>query len=118
MRTSGLRSAAAVVVGLSVALASAGACNLNFSNQAEAHDEWKRSYTLAQGGTLEIRNTNGRIDVAVGRRQRGRGDRSRAASTRRRDEAAKDGLAKFEIGETATPNADRARQLRSAARAF
>jgi len=103
MGTSGLRSASAAAVLLSAALASAGACNLNFSNQAEAHDEWTRSYSLAQGGTLEIRNTNGRIDV-----QSGDGNAVQVTVVRRvrasSDEAARDGLSKFDIAETATPS--------------
>ena len=39
------------------------ACNINISNQAEGRSEWKKDYTLAVGGRLEIRNTNGIIDV-------------------------------------------------------
>lgn len=88
---------------LAASLVAAGACDLHLSNQAEAKDQWKRSYTLAAGGTLEVRNSNGRITVEAGD---GNGvevvaDRLvRAAS----DEAAKDALAKFEIAETVAPD--------------
>jgi len=47
-----------------VAAASLTACNLQISNQAEAKTEWTKSYSLAKGGTFEIRNTNGLIDVS------------------------------------------------------
>lgn len=85
------------------ALVPLGACGLNFSNQAEAHDQWKRSYTLTTGGKVEIRNTNGRIDVQPGD---GNGveivaERTVSAAT---DDAAKEALSKFEISETASPN--------------
>lgn len=48
---------------LIAATATLGACNLQISNQAQATSEWKKTYTLAQGGTLEILNTNGVIEV-------------------------------------------------------
>ena len=54
------------LVGAALMLAAAGvlsACNLNISNQAEGRSEWKKEYTLAAGGRLEIKNTNGIIDV-------------------------------------------------------
>lgn len=54
-----LASAALVLT----AAASLSACNLQISNQAEARSEWKKEFTLAAGGTLEIRNTNGLIEV-------------------------------------------------------
>src|SRR4051794_22942629 len=46
---------------LTLALSAITACTLPLS--AEAHDEWKRSYPLTPGGTVEIRNTNGKITV-------------------------------------------------------
>lgn len=77
------------------------ACNLHIDNQAEARSEWKKSYTLAKGGTLEIRNTNGLIDVTPG-------DGDQISVTAERiakagtDEAAKDAAEKIEIRETVT----------------
>jgi DUF4097 and DUF4098 domain-containing protein YvlB len=59
VRSARLAAAALVLA----AAASLGACNLQISNQAEARSEWKKEFTLAAGGTLEIRNTNGLIEV-------------------------------------------------------
>ncbi len=52
--------AAALMLAATAALT---ACNINISNQAEGRSEWKKSYTLAAGGSLEIKNTNGVIEV-------------------------------------------------------
>lgn len=75
------------------------ACNLHIDNQAEARSEWKKSYTLAKGGTLEIRNTNGLIDV-----QPGDGDQISIVAERiakaATDAAAKEAAEKIEIRET------------------
>lgn len=78
-------------------------CNLDISLRAEARDQWQRHYTLADGGTLEVRNTNGQIQVEPGD---GPGvdvtaDRVVRAST---DEAAKQALSTFEIRETVSAN--------------
>jgi hypothetical protein len=51
---------------LVAATMSLGACNLDISSQAQAQSDWKKDYTLAAGGTLEIRNTNGLIEVDPG----------------------------------------------------
>ena len=75
------------------------ACNLHIDNQAEGRSEWKKTYTLAKGGTFEIRNTNGLIEVSPGD-----GDQivvtaekiAKAAT----DDAAKDAAEKIEIRET------------------
>jgi DUF4097 and DUF4098 domain-containing protein YvlB len=45
------------------AAAALSACNLDISNQVQATSEWKKDYTLAPGGILEIRNTNGLIEI-------------------------------------------------------
>jgi hypothetical protein len=91
------------VAALFAALVPLGACGLNFSNQAQAHDQWKRNYTLSNGGTVEIRNTNGKIDVQPGDGNTVEivADRTVSASS---DEAAKDGLSKFDMAETTSPN--------------
>jgi DUF4097 and DUF4098 domain-containing protein YvlB len=78
-------------------------CNIQLSNQAEAHDEWKRSYTLTNPGTFELRDANGDMHV-----QTGDGDavevqvkRTVRAAT---DEAAKDALAHLAFTESVSPN--------------
>jgi hypothetical protein len=80
------------------------ACNLHIDNQAEARSEWKKSYTLAKGGTFEIRNTNGLIDVTPGD-----GDQISVIAERiakaGTDEAAKDAAEKIEIRETVSADA-------------
>ena len=91
-------AAGLLVLGAGINLA---ACNLQIDNQAEARSEWKKSYTLAQGGTLEIRNTNGLIEVSPG-------DGDQISVTAERiakagtDDAAKDAAEKIEIRETVT----------------
>lgn len=78
-------------------------CNLQISTRAEARDQWHRHYTLAPGGTLEIRNTNGYIQLEPvdGTAVDVDADRVVQAST---DQAAKDALAAFEIQETVAPD--------------
>jgi DUF4097 and DUF4098 domain-containing protein YvlB len=87
---------------LVAALAVACACNVDLSTGVEARDEWKRTYTLAQGGSFELRNTNGRIRVTSGDGDTidVRADRIVKAAT---EESAKDALKQFEIAETVTP---------------
>jgi DUF4097 and DUF4098 domain-containing protein YvlB len=82
-----------------VCLVVASGCGLELSLTAEARDQWKRTYTLAQNGSFEIRNTNGKIDVRVGDNDQIEvtADRIVKAAT---DEAAKDALKRFEITET------------------
>jgi DUF4097 and DUF4098 domain-containing protein YvlB len=57
VRLSSLLAALACLAGLPGALA----CHVDL--RAEARDQWTRSYPLSAGGALEIRNTNGRIQV-------------------------------------------------------
>lgn len=80
-----------------------GGCHLNLSNRAEARDQLTRHYTLAPGGTLEIRNTNGliRIDATDGNAVDVTADRIVQAPT---DQGAKDALAGYNIQETITPD--------------
>jgi hypothetical protein len=56
-------AAAALVLAAGVNLAG---CHLSIDNKAEGRSEWKKSFTLAKGGTFEIRNTNGLIEVSPG----------------------------------------------------
>ena len=53
-----------MVVWMGLTALGASACgHFEATARAEARDEWKRSYTIAKGASLEIRNTNGRIRV-------------------------------------------------------
>jgi DUF4097 and DUF4098 domain-containing protein YvlB len=52
---------------LIMATAGLAACDVAFSafdgGHARATDQWTRSYTLSDGATIEVKNTNGRIQV-------------------------------------------------------
>jgi DUF4097 and DUF4098 domain-containing protein YvlB len=48
---------------LLIATLGAAGCGLHFSPGIEAKADWTRRYTLAVGGTVEIQNTNGRVEV-------------------------------------------------------
>jgi len=80
-----------------------GGCGLQLSLNAEAHDQWKKSYKLAQGGSFEIHNTSGRMDIRTGDTDAVDvvADRSVRAGT---DEGAKDALRRMEISETVSPD--------------
>ncbi len=93
-------SGAGLVAALAVAV---GACNVQISDRTQAKDQWQRHYTLAAGGTLEIRNTNGLIHVepADGNAVDITADRVVSAGT---DQAAKAALAAFTIRETVSPD--------------
>lgn len=76
-----------------------GACHLSISNQAEARSEWTKDYTLAAGASLEIRNTNGQIEVEAvdGNTVSILAERIARAAT---DQAAKDAAESLEIRDT------------------
>ena len=78
-------------------------CGLQLSLNAEAHDQWKKSYKLAQGGSFEVHNTNGRMEIRTGDTDAVEvvADRTVRAGS---DEAAKDALSRMEIGETVSPD--------------
>jgi hypothetical protein len=86
-------------------------------SEGKASDEWKRSYTLAAGGTLEIVNTFGRIDAIAGD-----GPAVEVVAMREvrsgSPEQAKAGLAKIEMIEAVAPDRVRietpSRELRGA----
>jgi DUF4097 and DUF4098 domain-containing protein YvlB len=86
---------------LALSTAALPACHLGISLDAEARSPWTRDYTLADGGTLEIRSTNGSIHLAVGDGDAVRieADRIVNAATQ---EAADTALETFEIGEQVT----------------
>jgi DUF4097 and DUF4098 domain-containing protein YvlB len=69
---------------------------------ARASDEWTRSYRLKSGGTIEIENTNGRIEVegSDGATVDVRAEKIAKGAT---DEAARELLPRIEIKEEATP---------------
>lgn len=74
-------------------------CDLSFAHLAgRATDEWTRTYQLDPGGTLRIRNTNGRIEVQGGEGStiEVRAERIAKATT---DEAARELLPRIKIGE-------------------
>src|SRR5262245_41743715 len=77
------------------------ACSIPLS--AEARDQWKRTYTLEKGGSLEIRNTNGeiRVETTDGDKVEVVADRVARAGS---DAEAKTALGRIEITETATAN--------------
>jgi len=96
------RSVARLVALVSAAVLGGG-CTIDFSNAAEAHDQWKRTYTLTQPGSFQLRDSNGRIqiDAADGNTIEVVADRTvRAAS----DDAAKDALAHLEFTESSAPD--------------
>jgi hypothetical protein len=85
-------------VAMIAAAAALGACNV-VSLTAEATETWTRHYPLAQGGSLDIRNTNGRTEVLAGD-----GDAVDVTATKTAramsDEGARDALRRIEISET------------------
>jgi hypothetical protein len=89
------------ILTLAIAASTLGACVLPL--RAEARDEWKRSYPLAQGGSLEILNTNGeiRVEPADGSTIEVVATRVAKAAT---DDDAKTALKRIEISENVTPN--------------
>lgn len=96
-----LTRAGLVLAGAGLALVAG--CAFQISNDAEAHDDWKKTYTLTQPGSVEIRNSSGAIDI-----EPGTGNTVDVAATRSvraaTDEAAKDALAHFEFDESVSPN--------------
>lgn len=78
-------------------------CGLQLSLSAEAHDQWKKTYKLAQGGTFEIHNTNGRMEIRTSDTDTVDvvADRTIRAGS---DEGAKDALRRMEISETVSPD--------------
>jgi DUF4097 and DUF4098 domain-containing protein YvlB len=92
-----LASAAAVVA----ATALFTACNLQFSTGIEAKSAWSRTYKVADGATLEIREPNGRITIEAtdGREIQVSASRVAKAPT---EEAAKAAAEKIQINEKAS----------------
>jgi DUF4097 and DUF4098 domain-containing protein YvlB len=91
------------LVALTSAAVLLGACTVQFSNDAESKDQWKRSYTLTQPGAFELRDNSGVIQIETGDGNAVEvvADRTMRAGT---EEQAKEALAHFEFGETVTPS--------------
>lgn len=97
------RLVAARALLVAVAVASAAACGLHMSLDAEARNEWTREYTLATDGTLEIRNPNGRTEIVAGDVDAVTVQAERVVNAANQ-EAADTALASFEIAETVSPD--------------
>lgn len=104
---------AALVVGVSLLATLAAGCDISLGNgefslgaSGRASDTWTHSYTVADGGRVEIVNTNGAIVVEQGDGPAVdiRAERLARAST---DEDAKTLLGKVQIVETVTPDSVR-----------
>jgi DUF4097 and DUF4098 domain-containing protein YvlB len=100
---------AAVVAVLVAGLAAAG-CEIGL--RAEARNEWTRSYTLAESGSLEISNTNGRIEVEAvdGNRVEVVAQRIAHAGS---DDDAREALSRIDIVEDVSPTRIRLESSRS-----
>ena len=103
------RSRSAAVFALFLGIAGA-ACDISVNDsgrsvgvaRGKATDEWTRTYSIGQGGRLEIENVNGVVDAspADGSEVQVRAERSVKAST---DEAARELLASIELREEVSP---------------
>lgn len=51
---------------LALVLMASAACEIDFVPRAEAREEWKKTYTVDAGATLEIENGNGTVTVRPG----------------------------------------------------
>jgi hypothetical protein len=85
------------------AVAALAACGLHFGTGIEAKDTWKRSYPVKAGAVLEVRETAGVISLEATDGDTIEVDATRIASAST-EEAAKELLKDFTIGETAGPD--------------
>jgi hypothetical protein len=97
--TSRVRAIGVFVLPLALALA---ACDGSFALPGRAADEWTRSYPLADGGQLQITNTNGIVEIegVTGSTVDVRAERVARAAT---DSAARDVLSRVVTKEDVTP---------------
>jgi len=51
---------------IALVLLTSAACEIDFVPRAEAREEWRKTYTVEAGGSLEIENGNGKIVVRPG----------------------------------------------------
>lgn len=97
-------SSARLSIGGGILLAAAvlGSCNV-VALTAEAKETWTRRYTLAHGGSVDIRNTNGETEILAGD-----GNSVEVTATKvaraMSDQAAKDALKDVVINETIAPD--------------
>jgi hypothetical protein len=97
--SSRVRAFGVFVLPLALALA---ACDGPFGLSGRAVDEWTRSYSLADGGQLQISNTNGIVEIegVAGSTVDVRAERVARART---DSAARELLSRMAITEDVTP---------------
>jgi Toastrack DUF4097 len=103
----------ALAAGLALLALNAAACDISLGNgefslgaSGRAADTWTHSYTVAEGGRVEVVNTNGTIEVeqSAGPTLEVTAERTAKAAT---DEDAKALLAKVRIDEAVTPESVR-----------
>jgi hypothetical protein len=100
--SSRLRKAALVLPVLIVASAATAGCDIAMSHYAQKETaEWRKIYDLKPGGSLEINNINGKIDVepSTGNAVEIVAEKSARAGS---SDAAKEALGRIEIQETAS----------------
>ncbi len=92
------------VAALALVVLSGAACDVVFQGMnAQATDEWKRTYKLEEGGQFEVTTPNGEVDIspsADATTVEVVAERRARAST---EEAAKEALKTSQINEQATP---------------
>ena len=104
----------ALAAALCLSASGAAACDISIGDTGfnigmatnKATETWTRSYAVSAGGTFEVENTNGLVEVLQGTGPKvevSAGKIAKASS----DEAAKDLLTKIEIVETVKPESVR-----------
>ena len=100
MRTRLTARSFALIASLSLVVLTSAACELAVASfKSEAKDEWTRSYPLGAGGTLEIDNTNGAVEVTETSGATTVDVRAERVAKAASDQAAKDLLGQLEIRE-------------------
>ena len=89
---------------LSTVVAAVSACNFKIGGGIEARDTWTRSYPVKAGATLEVKETNGRIQVEATDGQTIEVTATRIAKATS-EEQAKDALKDVTIDETVKDDA-------------
>lgn len=98
-----IRPAASLLAFTAASVLVLPACGVHLSLDAEAREQFKKTYTLAPGGTFEIKNTNGKIQIqpADGPTLDVVADKVAKAAT---DEGARDAARRIEIKESISPD--------------
>lgn len=94
---------AAAVTVLLAALGASAACQVVFGG-VEGRDSWAKQYTLAAGGSFELKNTNGRIRIEAASDGNTVDVRAEKIAKAGDEAAARDAAKKIEIRESATPD--------------